>query len=257
MRLARLVIAGTAATALGLTLASAPSHASTRSTVDLSSLQGKVIVIDPGHNGANWSHPSIINKRVFVVTKWKTCDTTGTSTNHGYSEAAFTFDVATRLAALLRKAGATVVLTRPNNRGVGPCITERAAIGNRAHANAAISIHGDGGPAHGVGFHVIAPGNVGPNSAIVKPSHTLAVDVRDEFHAVTGEQTANYVANKGLITRTDLGGLNLSKVPKVFIECGNMRNSADAARMSNPAWRQKAALGLELAFARYLGVTPR
>ena len=27
-----------------------------------------------------------------------------------------------------------------------------------------------------------------------------------------------------LTVRSDLGGLNLSRVPKVFIECGNMRN---------------------------------
>jgi N-acetylmuramoyl-L-alanine amidase len=253
MRRVRVVaVAALAAAIVVTTGAVSVARPAATASVKLSSLRGKVIVIDPGHNGANWSHPSIINKRVWVVTKYKTCDTAGTSTNAGYSEAAFTFDVATRLAKLLRAAGAKVVLTRPNNHGVGPCITERAAIGNRAHANAAISIHGDGGPPHGVGFHVAAPGNVGPNKAIIKPSHTLAVDVRNAFRAVTGEPTANYYAKQGLITRTDLGGLNLSKVPKVFIECGNMRNSADARRMSNPAWRQRAAQALEQALASYL-----
>ena len=48
-------------------------------------------------------------------------------------------------------------MTRSDNSGWGPCINERAAIGNRADADAAISIHADGGPADGRGFHVIYP----------------------------------------------------------------------------------------------------
>jgi N-acetylmuramoyl-L-alanine amidase len=30
-------------------------------------------------------------------------------------------------------------------------------------------------------------------------------------------------------------------VPKVFIECANMRNGADAALIISPAWQAKAA----------------
>jgi len=253
MRRLRLTLATAAAIALiATTGAVSVARPAARASADLSSLRGRVILIDPGHNGANWSHPGTINKRVWVVNRYKTCDTTGTATNKGYPESAFTFDVATRLAKLLRAAGATVVLTRQNNHGVGPCITERAAIGNRAHADVAISIHGDGGPPHGYGFSIAQPASVGPNAAIIKPSHRLALALREAYRAVTGEPVANYYGKQGIITRTDLGGLNLSKVPKVFIECGNMRNSADAARMTSPAWRQRAAQGLELALARYL-----
>ncbi len=254
-RHSRIAAVAVLSVALAWLATSGASQSVAATTPDLSAVRGRVIVIDPGHNGANWSHPATINRQVFVVTKYKACDTTGTSTNAGYSETAFTWDVASRLAHLLRVAGATVILTRPNNHGVGPCITERAAIGNRAHAAVAISIHADGGPPGGVGFHVILPGNVGPNKAIIAPSHRLGVVVRNAFHAVTGEPTANYVATKGLITRTDVGGLNLSKVPKVLIECGNMRNSADARRLSTPSWREQAAMGLAQALATYLKVT--
>src|SRR5207244_9143389 len=106
-------------------------------------LTGKTIAIDPGHNGANGSHPEEINRPVDAGGFKKECDTTGTATNAGYTEAAYTFDVATRLAAVLRAAGATVVMTRSTNDGVGPCIDRRAAIGNEAKADAAISIHAD------------------------------------------------------------------------------------------------------------------
>src|ERR1700733_12994178 len=123
-------------------------------------LAGQVIALDPGHNGANWSHPAIINRLVNVISEWKPCDTAGAQTDAGYAEHAFTFDVAIRLSRLLGAGGATVVLPRHNDHGVGPCVTQRAAIGNRAHADAAISIHADGGPPTGTGFEVIAPGRL-------------------------------------------------------------------------------------------------
>jgi N-acetylmuramoyl-L-alanine amidase len=216
-------------------------------------LAGKVIVLDPGHNGANWSHPAIINRLVNVITEWKPCDTTGAETDAGYPEHAFNFDVATRLARLLRAEGATVVLTRPNDTGVGPCVTQRAAIGNRVHAAAAISIHADGGPPSGTGFEVIEPGLIpGHNGAIIGPSDRLGLAIRNAYRRITGEPYSDYVGTQGLDVRTDLGGLNLSTVPKVFIECGNMRNATDAAKLTNPAFRARIAAALAAGFTAFL-----
>ncbi len=216
-------------------------------------LAGKVIVLDPGHNGANWSHPAVINRLVNVITEWKPCDTTGAATDAGYPEHAFNFDVATRLARLLRAEGATVVLTRHNDTGVGPCVTQRAAIGNRAHAAAAISIHADGGPPSGTGFEVIEPGLIpGQNAAIIGPSDRLGLAIRNAYHRITGEPYSDYVGTQGLDVRTDLGGLNLSTVPKVFIECANMRNAADAAKLTSPAFRQRIAVALAAGFTAFL-----
>jgi len=216
-------------------------------------LAGKVIVLDPGHNGENWSHPAIINRLVNVITEMKPCDTTGTDTDAGYSEHAFTFNVAMRLARLLRAEGATVILTRSNDHGVGPCITQRAAIGNSAYAAAAISIHADGGPPGGSGFDVIEPGLVaGHTDRIIGLSHRLALAIRSAYHRITHEPYANYVGNHGLDVRTDLGGLNLSTVPKVFIECGNMRNAGDAAKLSSAAFRQRIAAALAAGFTAFL-----
>src|SRR5207245_6001827 len=61
---------------------------------------------------------SEINRLVDAVTLRKPCDTTGTATDAGYSESAYNFDVAQRLAGLLRQAGARVVL-RSEERRVG------------------------------------------------------------------------------------------------------------------------------------------
>jgi N-acetylmuramoyl-L-alanine amidase len=216
-------------------------------------MSGQTIVLDPGHNGGNFAAPSVINKLVFVGNGYKACDTTGTETDDGYTEAAFNFDVATRLAALLRAAGATVILTRPDNNGVGPCVTERAAIGNQAHAAAAISIHADGGPPGGRGFQVLEPAPIaGYNTAIVAPSDRLGLDVRRDFQHATAMPFSTYVGTNALDVRSDLGGLNLSTVPKVFIETGNMRNATDAALLKSPAFRQQIAAGLAQAFADFL-----
>ncbi len=70
--------------------------------------------------------------------------------------------------------GAEVTLTRKNDTGVGPCITERAAIANRMHADATLSIHADGAAESGHGFHVIVPEPVGKNEEIVDDSHRSA-----------------------------------------------------------------------------------
>lgn len=56
----------------------------------------------------------------------------------------------------------------------------------------------------------------------------------------------------GLARRHDLAGLNLSRVPVSFIECGNMRNAADAARMRSAAGRQRIAAGIAAGVEAFL-----
>ncbi len=234
--------------------APAPKQTTVPAAPAAGKLAGKVVAIDPGHNGGNAAHPEIINQLVNAVSEQKACDTTGTETNAGYQESAFTFDVSTRLAALLRAQGATVVMTRSNNTGVGPCITDRAAIGNNAHADVAISIHADGAPANDHGFHVLVPVDVhGPSTAILGASHTLGVALRDAYQAGSGLTVANYIGTDGINPRADMGGLNLSTVPKVLLECGNMRNSGDAAAMTSAAGRQRMAAAIDAGLAAYLG----
>ncbi|MEU9054805.1 N-acetylmuramoyl-L-alanine amidase [Streptomyces sp. NPDC048384] len=220
-------------------------------------LQGKVVVIDPGHNPNNFQHTAEINRKVNIGTNWKECDTTGTSTNDGYTEAKFTLDVAHRMRTLLQKQGATVKFTQDGDRSWGPCVDERAEIGNKADADAVVSIHADGAGAGQRGFHVILPGKVDAGAAdtgpIVAPSCDLGERIAGSFVRVTGNAPSNYIGDgTGLVTRKDLGGLNLSTVPKVFIECGNMRDTKDAALLTSGTWRQKAAQGISEGIVSFL-----
>ncbi|GHF34046.1 hypothetical protein GCM10010218_14000 [Streptomyces mashuensis] len=212
-------------------------------------LKGKVVVVDPGHNTHNNEHAAEINRQVDIGTGRKECDTTGTETNSGYAEATFSLDVAHRLRAVLQSRGARVVLTHDGDRPYGPCVTERADIGNKAHGDAAVSIHADGSDVGHRGFHVILPAAVhagrADTSAIVGPSKELGARIAGNFVRVTGSAPSNYIGGgTGLDTRSDLGGLNLSTIPKVFIECGNMRDPQDAALLTDAAWREKAAQGI-------------
>ena len=222
-------------------------------TGSLAAVAGKTIEIDAGHNGGNASHPTEINRPIFIGTGTRTCDTVGTETNNGYPEHAYTFDVALRVESLLQAAGAHVVMTRTNDTGVGPCIDERAYIANRAHAAVGISIHADGGPTTGRGFCVYMPAlTPGYTDDIYSASHRLGVDIRDVYGATTGIPPANYVCSAGLAEANNYGGLNLSNVPKVLFETANMRSATDAGLIEQSSVRQRIALGIALGLARYL-----
>lgn len=214
-------------------------------------LAGKVIGIDPGHNGSNWADPSFINRLVWNGRTMESCDTTGTSTNAGFSEAQFNWDVATVLRADLRGEGARVVLTRHNNHSVGPCVNKRSYIINRAHANVAIDIHADGGPSWGRGFAILLPVKDGPNNRVIGRSDRFARDLRARF-LTTGMPLSNYDGTAGFQARSDLAGLNLTRVPKVLIETGNMRNATDASMLTSPSWRHLAARAMAQALTKYL-----
>lgn len=111
--------------ALALALAAA-GCASLDAGVDPAPLRGRVIVLDPGHGGAR----------------------PGTVSLYGLREADVNLDVARRLAARLRAAGATVHLTREADVDVGPAdsplavdLAARAALADSVGADLFVSIH--------------------------------------------------------------------------------------------------------------------
>ena len=215
-------------------------------------LFGKVVGIDPGHNGDNWAAPQVIDQPIWNGTGSESCDTTGTATAGGFTEAQFNFDVAIDMEADLARAGATVVMTRTTNTGVGPCVTTRAAIIDAAHANVAVDIHADGGPPGGRGFAVLVPVPVGPNDAVIGSSYAFGTTVRNIMADASGMPVSTYDGVDGIQPRSDLAGLNLTTVPKVLIECGNMANATDAALLSSPNFQRSVAALLTVAVSEFL-----
>lgn len=242
MRLRRLPLIAIAIVISSAVAAGAPvTRVVTASSLPLA---GIVIAVDPGHNGGSAAHPSQIRRLVWVGNRWKACNTVGTSTVSGYAEHRFTFSVALRVKARLEALGATVYLTRSTDTGVGPCVDVRGRFGARVYAQLLVSIHGDGSSSSHRGFFVMRPGYVrGYTDDILARSKTLALAIRRGL-LNSGLPMANYYATNGIVSRTDLGTLNMSNVPAVMVELGNMKNSGDAARMKSTSGRDRYAAGL-------------
>jgi N-acetylmuramoyl-L-alanine amidase len=215
-------------------------------------LAGKRVGIDPGHNGDNYTDPTFLNTPIWNGREHEGCDTTGTQTASGYSEARYNWNVANYLKADLIAEGAKVVLTRKSNTGIGPCVTTRAQIINRFHANVAIDIHADGGPPGGRGFAILLPVADGPNDRVIGASKRFALDLRARFLAVTRMPESTYDGVDGFEPRDDLAGLNLTTVPKVLIECGNMINATDATLLVTSRFQRLAARAMAEAITGYL-----
>jgi N-acetylmuramoyl-L-alanine amidase len=215
-------------------------------------LAGKVVGIDPGHNGGNFNDPSFINAPVWNGREMEACDTTGTETNGGYTEARLNFNVATYLRRILEREGAKVVMTRRTNTGVGPCIDRRAHILDKARADVAIDIHADGGPPGGRGVAILTPVPDGPNDRVIASSRRFGRILLKRYTKVTGIPISNYDGTNGFAPRDNLAGLNLTTVPKVLIECVNMRNPTDATRLVKPSFQRLAAKSMAEAITGFL-----
>ncbi|MEO6701646.1 MAG: N-acetylmuramoyl-L-alanine amidase [Jatrophihabitantaceae bacterium] len=214
---------------------------------------GTVIVLNPGHNGANAANAAAINRQVPAgFGQYKACDTTGTETNAGYPEYAFNWDVSLRVKALLQARGITVIMTRGSDTGVGPCVDERARIGNQAGVRAVISIHADGAATSGHGFHVCEDSRQPAGPAVAAASHRLTVAMHDALLSGSGMSVSSYLGSNGYFPRDDLAGLNLATVPATFLEIGNMRNAGDAAIQSSAAGRQRIAQALAAGILAWL-----
>jgi N-acetylmuramoyl-L-alanine amidase len=235
----------------------APSTPPPPPTAPAPPLAGVTVGIDPGHNPGNARHPGRIARLVDAGTLRKACDTAGTAAPGGMSEASLNLRVSRLLRARLQALGAKVILTQDGKRPAwGPCITERARIGNAA--DVVVSIHADGALARGArGFHVITPARVrGLTDDIAAPSATLAIKVRWHVRRRTGLPLSTYIGERGISVRRDIGGLNWSDVPKVMLEMGNMHSSADMRVLGSRRGQRRMADALAGAVTGFMATRP-
>lgn len=204
-------------------------------------LAGTTVVLDAGHNGR--SQPRINNRKVPDGRGGtKACNTTGTATGAGYAEHRHNWAVVRKSAERLQRLGAKVVLTRRDNVGVGPCVDERAAIGNRFAADLVVSVHADGAAPRARGFHVIRSTGMAGGTRVEKRSAEAATILRDAFAKGTGLPRSTYLGKgTGITPRADIAGLNLSLVPAVMLEAGNMRHATEARLLSSSAFHTREA----------------
>jgi N-acetylmuramoyl-L-alanine amidase len=177
-------------------------------------LAGKVIVIDPGHGGAE----------------------DGVCAN-GLVEADVVADLASRIEGRLGAMGVTAFLTRGMNREARcPSEPDRAGFANEVDADLVISLHADGHNsehAQGVATYYYGTGSGD-----------------DGVHSVIGEAFAELVQRE-IVTRTDLLDgrtdaktwdiLQRTRMPAVRIDVGYITHAGDAARLADPTLRDTIA----------------
>jgi N-acetylmuramoyl-L-alanine amidase len=209
---------------------------------------GMTVALDAGHNAVN---DASINEQVPNGRGGtKACNTSGTASDDGYPEHAFNWAVVGLINGSLKQLGVHTGLTRGDDSSTGPCVDERAARANAMHPDAIVSIHADGGPPSGSGFHVnysSPPLNDAQSGGAIQLAHAM----RDAL-VQAGFHPATYIGSDGLYGRDDLAGLNLAQYPAVLVELGNMKHADDAARMESADGRAKYADAVTQGIVAYL-----
>ncbi|MFN8071670.1 MAG: Rv3717 family N-acetylmuramoyl-L-alanine amidase [Mycobacterium sp.] len=215
-------------------------------------IAGMIVFLDPGHNGANDAN---MTRQVPTGRgDTKDCQASGTATADGFPEHTFNWDTVLLIRQQLTQLGVRTAMSRGNDDQVGPCVDERAAMANALQPNAVVSIHADGGPPTGRGFHVLysAPPL---NATQAVQSVQFARAMRDQL-AAAGIPPSTYIGTDGLNPRSDIAGLNLAQYPSILVEMGNMKNPIDSALMESQDGRQKYADAVVKGVVAFLQTQP-
>lgn len=181
-------------------------------------LPGKVVVIDPAHGGGD----------------------PGISAN-GIVEAEIVFDLASRIEGRLAATGVRPYLTR--GRHNCPAEVDRALFANEVGADLVVSLHIDhhrDPQANGVATYYYGSALTGTGSAV---GAKFAGLVQREIVARTDLLDARTHAKSwDLLRRT--------RMPAVQVELGYLTNAGDAARLSDPGFRDVVAEAIVVAIQR-------
>ncbi|MFM9376832.1 N-acetylmuramoyl-L-alanine amidase [Gordonia sp. VNK21] len=227
-------------------------------------LSGRTVFLDPGHQGSSAGHA--LNQQVPDGRGGtKDCQTSGATSLFGEKkkEHTITWEVTQLVKAALEREGARVVLSRNDDTGWGGCVDERAAAAGAARADLAVSVHADstsGKPDNGKsGFHLIVPKLPIPdaqvNSVQSGEGRKASTTMRDAM-VQAGFKPSNYTGSNGLQTRSDIAGANLTKVPLVFLEMGNLSNEKEANALSSASGEAKYAVAITNGIKSYLAGAP-
>ncbi|MFW0787223.1 N-acetylmuramoyl-L-alanine amidase [Gordonia sp. CPCC 206044] len=256
------MVAGSAtAAAIGAPTASAaPAPAAPVAPTPVAKiLAGKTIFLDPGHQASSAGHN--LNAQVPDGRGGKKdCQTTGATSVNGVPEHTITWQITQLVKAGLESQGARIVLSRPDDKGWGGCVDQRAAAASKSGAAVAVSLHADSTSANAdaskKGFHMIVPSLPIPDATVNRvqggEGRKASTTMRDAF-AKAGFPEANYAGVvKGIQTRADIAGVNLTKVPAVFVEMGNLSNPAEAGALSGKDGQLKYAMAVTDGILNYV-----
>ncbi len=210
-------------------------------------LDGRTVVVDPGHN-AQWITAINNVRKPMFGTAGARCLAVGATGMDGKTmEHSVMWQLAQKLVPLLRAEGATVLLTRPDDDGLGPCNDERAEIANRAGADLLVSLHGDGAENQKLrGFYAIIPKHSAGGDPLIAESRVAAEKLITALRQHSEIPSSNYAENKEMpVQQEDFAVINnLTDTPGVLLEVANVRQADDWAILTSEKGQADLAAGI-------------
>ncbi|MBU9721748.1 MULTISPECIES: peptidoglycan-binding protein [Bacillaceae] len=169
--------------------------------------RARIIVLDPGH-GAK--------------------DPGGRA--NGLVEKSVVLDISLRARDLLQAAGYVVIMTRSTDEYL--TLEERAKIGNTSNADIFISVHAN-----------IFNGTANGTETFWNNNHKGS-DSRRLAHAVQNAVVSNIGTNSRRVDQASFHVIRETKIPSILLEVGFLDHSADAGKLKQSTYRQRAAQGI-------------
>lgn len=206
---------------------------------------GWIVVIDPGHErgGQGDNTPEPIGPGS-SQTKPKVAS--GAEGVTHVPESLVNLQVSLKLRDMLAAKGVKVVMVR-TSENVNISNSERAKIGNAAHANLVVRVHCDGVSGSIRGFMTVVPDDNQWTHAWVAVSRKAG----DDIQAAALRATVAY--DRGVQPPpVEMTGFNWSTVPSVIVEMGNMGNATEDRKLSDPGYQGQLASGITNGVMAYL-----
>lgn len=191
----------------------------------------RVIVIDPGHGGANTGTTSVLD---------------------GSHEKQYTLDWAKRLAPILETNGWKVFLTRTNDIDIP--LPDRASFADACKADLFISLHFNASPDRdqgeaGIETYCVPPTGMPQtlkrfedNPALVFPNNRFDADnLRFAMRVQRSILKISGAHDRGVGRARFMTVLRLQNCPAILVEGGYLSNPREARHIEDPAYRQKLA----------------
>jgi N-acetylmuramoyl-L-alanine amidase len=202
------------------------------------------VVVDAGHQAKPDTHLEPNGPGSSVRKAKVSAGVTGVAT--GAQESVESLAIALRVRDALKASGVDVVMVRTAD-DVNIANSERARIGNRAHADLVVRVHQSfSADAASEGVTSFFPSGNSWVAPIEIPSRAAAQHLEDAVVRATGAKKHDIAG------RSDLSGFNYSTVPTVMIECGYLSNRVEDAKLATPEYRTKLGDAIAAGVMDYL-----
>lgn len=206
---------------------------------------GKIVVIDPGHQGQGDSGQEPIGPGASETKPRVSSGTSGSVS--GLDEYELNLTVSLQLRDELQSRGYTVYMTRETH-DVSMSNKERADYAASVGGDIFVRIHANGSEDSSVsGALTMAPSDANPflSSDLITQSQALSQCVIDSYVAATGFN------NQGVYMTDDMSGINWCSMPVTIVEMGYMSSPSDDAAMADPSMQVNMVDGIANGIDQY------